>query len=155
MKCKLSLKTVLLSLLGLGLLTGLYFYYMSWAFPDERNSKARHLMVQQLNGANDGDCYGCHKKVTARIAQEWYESKHGVILVRCQTCHGMADGSGSMPFTWKPGVDICAKCHSLAIKQMASKFGQTGNCVSCHPHHQSPMHGNVYEFRLPSTKTAL
>ena len=39
-----------------------------------------------------GDCYGCHLKVTPQVAQDWYESKHGVTLVRCQVCHGQPDG---------------------------------------------------------------
>ncbi len=146
-----TLKRVFLSLLAVCILTCGYFLYMSWAFPPFRCEAAKHLTADQM----DGDCYACHMKATARIAQEWYESKHGVILVRCQTCHGLPDGSGAQPFTRAPGVDVCARCHSLAIQQMQAKFGKSSNCTTCHPHHQSPMHGNVYEFRTPSTKTEL
>lgn len=49
-----------------------------------------------------GDCYGCHLKVTPQVAQDWYESKHGVTLVRCQVCHGQPDGKGAVPFKRVP-----------------------------------------------------
>ena len=94
-------------------------------------------------------------KTTAKVAQEWYESKHGVTLVRCQTCHGMPDGKGSLPFTRNPGKDVCARCHSLAIERMEAKFGRSDDCASCHPHHQSAMHGNAYEYRQPASRTSL
>lgn len=146
-----TLKWILGILIAIAVLVAGYFFYMSWAFPIVRCPAAKHLDA----GAMDGDCYSCHTKATARIAQEWYESKHGVILVRCQTCHGLPDGTGAIPFTRSPGVDVCARCHSLAITQMKAKFGTVGNCNTCHPHHQSPMHGTVYEFRNPSTQTSL
>lgn len=144
-------KRIIVAVLAICLLVGLYFLYMNWAFPNECYKNAKHLMAGEM----EGDCYTCHMKATARIAQEWFESKHGVVLVRCQTCHGLPDGSGAIPFTRQPGVDICAKCHSLAIQQMEAKFGETGNCMTCHPRHQSPMHGKVYEFRTPNTKNEI
>ena len=143
-------KRVFCVLLGAGILLGCYFLYMAWAFPKVR-CEAKHLDAGQMAG----DCYSCHMKATAKIAQEWFESKHGVVLVRCQTCHGMPDGQGAISFTKNPGVDVCARCHSLAIQEMERKFGAKGNCVDCHPHHQSPMHGKAYEYRTPSTKTEL
>lgn len=141
---------ILFSLLALAVVVGGYFLYMAWAFPTTPRCTARHLQTPE-----EGDCYSCHMKATARVAQEWYESKHGVVLVRCQTCHGMPDGKGAIPFARKPGVDVCARCHSLAIDKMEAKFGVKGDCVTCHPHHQSPMHGNAYQYRQPSTQTDL
>jgi len=146
-----TLKNFFITVLAVCILVGCYFLYMTIAFPKVTCTAAKHLKAGEM----EGDCVSCHMKATARITQEWYESKHGVILVRCQTCHGMPDGSGAIPFTRAPGEDVCARCHSLAIQQMEAKFGQHGNCVSCHPHHQSPMHGKVYEFRTPTTKTDL
>ena len=75
--------------------------------------------------------------------------------MRCQTCHGMPDGKGAIPFTRKPGVEVCARCHSLSIQRMEAKFGKRDDCSSCHPSHQSPMHGKAYEYRMPSGKTDL
>ena len=101
-------KILLFSLLAVIVLVGGYFLYMAWAFPAVRCEAAKHLDAPQMAG----DCYACHAKATPRVAQEWYESKHGVTLVRCQTCHGMPDGKGSLPFTRVPGVEVCARCHS-------------------------------------------
>lgn len=133
------------------LLVGGYFVYVSWAFPDVKCEAAKHLDAPERMG----DCYGCHVKSTPKVAQDWFESKHGVTLVRCQTCHGQPDGKGSLPFARVPGVEVCARCHSLAIDRMEAKFGKRNDCSSCHPNHQSPMHGNAYEYRQASTKTTL
>lgn len=134
------------------LLLGGYFAYMAWAFPNVRCEAAKHLDAPL---ANEGDCYGCHVKSTPKVAQNWYESKHGVTLVRCQTCHGQPDGKGSLPFAQIPNVEVCVRCHSLAIDRMEAKFGKRNDCSTCHPNHQSPMHGNAYEFRQATTKTTL
>ena len=67
-----TLKRCLISLLVLCLLTGAYFLYMAWAFPAVRCEAAKHLNAAEM----EGDCYTCHMKATARVAQEWYESKH-------------------------------------------------------------------------------
>lgn len=128
-----------------------YFAYMAWAFPENRCEAAKHLTAANM----EGDCYGCHVKATPRVAQEWYESKHGITLVRCQTCHGMPDGNGAIAFTRTPGVDTCARCHSLAIERMEAKFGRRDDCSTCHPYHQSAMHGTPYQYRLPASKTEL
>lgn len=137
--------------LVVAILVGGYFTYVSWAFTGVKCEAAKHLDAPERMG----DCYGCHVKSTPKVAQDWYESKHGVTLVRCQTCHGQPDGKGSVPFTRTPGVDVCARCHSLAIDRMEAKFGKRNDCSSCHPNHQSPMHGNAYEYRQQSTKTTL
>ena len=144
-------KILLFSLLAVIVLVGGYFLYMAWAFPAVRCEAAKHLDSPQMAG----DCYACHVKATPRVAQEWYESKHGVPLVRCQTCHGMPDGKGSLPFTRTPGVEVCARCHSLSISRMEAKFGKRNDCSSCHPYHQSAMHGGAYQYRQPSAKTEL
>lgn len=145
MKC---CKIVLSILIAVIVSVGGYFAYMSWAFPQVRCEAAKHLDAKQM----EGDCYACHVKATPRIAQEWYESKHGITLVRCQTCHGMPDGKGAIPFTRTPGVEVCARCHSLSIQRMEAKFGKRDDCSSCHPYHQSSMHGTAYQFRQPSDK---
>lgn len=130
----------------------LYFAYMAWAFPAVRCEAARHLKASE---DMQGECYACHVKATPRLAQEWYESKHGIMMVRCQTCHGMPDNTGSVPFAAKPGKDICLRCHSLAIERMEAKFGRRDDCATCHLQHQSPMHGDAYQYRQPSNVTTL
>ena len=101
------------------------------------------------------DCYGCHLKVTPQVAQDWYESKHGVTLVRCQVCHGQPDGKGAVPFKRVPGVEVCAACHGLAIDKMTALYGKRDDCSTCHPYHARPIHGKVYENRQATTKTVL
>ena len=135
----------------LAVLAGGYFAYVSWAFPAVRCEAARHLDAPERMG----DCYGCHIKATPRTAQEWYESKHGVTLVRCQTCHGQPDGKGSVAFTRAPDASLCVRCHSLSIDRMEAKFGKRDDCAGCHPYHQSPMHGRAYVYRQETGKTTL
>ena len=151
MKDMLRKPVVFLPLLAVVLVGG-YFAYVAWAFPPVKCEAAKHLTAPEPSA---GDCYTCHVKSTPKVAQDWYESKHGVTLVRCQTCHGQPDGKGSLAFARVPGVEVCARCHSLAIDRMTAKFGKRDDCSSCHPNHQSPMHGNVYEFRQATTKTTL
>lgn len=127
-----------------------YFGYMAWAFPETKCEAAKHLDA----GTMAGDCYGCHVKATPAEAQHWFESKHGLTLVRCQTCHGMPDGQGSIQFTRSPDVSTCARCHSPAIQRMEAKFGKRGECNVCHPFHQSAMHGSPYQYRQPATAAA-
>ena len=134
-------------------LAACFFVYVQTGFTGTRCEAAKHL--DSDNAELMGDCYGCHRKVTPAVAQDWYESKHGVVLVRCQTCHGQPDGRGAVPFTREPGVDVCAACHSVAIDKMTALHGRRDDCATCHPQHERPVHGNAYENRQPATKTAL
>lgn len=136
-------------------LAGGYFAYVAWAFPPVRCEAAKHLDVPANMEIQVGDCYGCHMKSTPKAAQDWYESKHGVTLVRCQTCHGQPDGKGALPFARIPGKEVCARCHSLAIDVMEARFGKRDDCWTCHPNHQAPMHGEAYKYRQATTKTTL
>lgn len=38
---------------------------------------------------------------------------------------------------------------------MEAKFGKRNDCSSCHPYHQSAMHGGAYQYLQPSAKTEL
>ena len=127
--------TVILLVIG-------FFAYIQNAFTGTRCEAAKHLDADMI-----GDCYGCHLKVTPQVAQDWYESKHGVTLVRCQVCHGQPDGKGAVPFKRVPGVEVCAACHGLAIDKMTALYGKRDDCSTCHPYHARPMHGKVYENR--------
>ena len=124
-----------------------FFGYISLAFPTVRCEAVKHLEAPEKYA----DCVACHSKATAKEAQDWKDSKHGVMLVKCSTCHGQPDGKGSIPFAAKPDpMGICVRCHDPAIKRMVSKYGERPDCNSCHPNHQNPMHGNAYETKIPS-----
>lgn len=142
---------VFVVLAGAALLVAAFFLYVRLAFPGVRCEAARHLDAPEKMG----DCYGCHIKSTPRVAQDWYEGKHGITLVRCQTCHGQPDGKGAIAFNRSPGVEICARCHAPSMDRMEAKFGTRGNCSTCHPNHQNPMHGDAYVNRQATTKTTL
>lgn len=91
------------------------------------------------------DCYECHKKATPRVAQDWLESKHGVVLMKCFVCHGQPDGQGSVPWAVVPNPrTVCRKCHEPAMKRMEEKYGLEPDCYKCHPYHQNSLHHQAY-----------
>lgn len=140
---KISLVALAAILLGIG---G-FFLYISIAFPKVRCEGAKHLDVP----GQYADCVSCHTKVTAKVTQDWLESKHGVMLVKCVVCHGEPDGKGSIAFAARPdAMDICVRCHDPSIKRMQAKYGKNLDCYSCHPYHQNPVHGDAYENKVPS-----
>jgi len=103
--------------------------------------------ITHLKAPDDAaDCYECHKKATPKIAQNWYESKHGVALLKCFVCHGQPDGKGSVPWAVVPDPKaVCQKCHDPAMKRMVEKFGMEPNCYKCHPFHQNSLHHEAYK----------
>jgi len=103
--------------------------------------------VKHLKAPDDAaDCYECHKKATPKVAQDWYESKHGVALMKCFVCHGQPDGKGSVPWAVVPDPQsVCRKCHDPAMKRMEAKFGMKPNCYKCHPFHQNSLHHAAYQ----------
>lgn len=103
--------------------------------------------IAHLKAPDDAaDCYECHKKATPKIAQDWYESKHGVALMKCFVCHGQPDGKGSVPWAVVPDpIAVCQKCHDPAMKRMKEKFGVKPDCYKCHPFHQNSMHHEAYK----------
>jgi hypothetical protein len=126
-----------LGLVAFGLI---FFSYLHFAFPTVRCT-ARHLDSPEAMA----DCYTCHLKTTPKVAQDWYESKHGVQLVKCFMCHGQPDGKGSLPFTAKPAAEvICVRCHDPSMHQMQAKFGVVRVCADCHPFHQNSIHHATY-----------
>lgn len=149
-----SKKFLLIALAAVALCVGGFFFYINQAFPEVRCEGAKHLDRPE----NFADCVTCHVKTTAKVTQDWQESKHGVMLVKCVVCHGEPDGKGSVPFAVKPDpIRICAQCHDPAIKRMVSKYGGSIvdgalQCNNCHPNHQNPMHGDAYENKIPTGK---
>ncbi len=118
-----------------------FFIYFRTAFPEVRCDAAKHLDSPD----SAADCFTCHLKATPKVAQDWYESKHGVVLVKCFVCHGQPDGKGSLPYTVSPDVDTtCRKCHDTSIRNMEAKYGLQLKCVECHPFHQNSLHHKAY-----------
>ena len=144
-----SKKYLLLALVAVGLGIAGFFLYLDKAFPVDRCEGAKHLDRPE----DYLDCVTCHAKTTAKVTQNWLESKHGVMLVKCVVCHGEPDGKGSVPFARVPDPQrICSQCHEPAMKRMVEKYGDNQDCYSCHPHHQNPMHSRAYENKIPTSK---
>ncbi|MFV0349113.1 MAG: hypothetical protein ACK5JO_11040 [Halodesulfovibrio sp.] len=131
-------------------LAGGVYLYVHAAYPPVRCEAVKHVDPEDRQMA--GDCYGCHAKATPKVAQNWYESKHGVALVKCFVCHGQPDGKGAVVFAAVPDVDtICRRCHDPAIRRMEAKFGQGLDCNACHPMHQNSMHHEAYGRTVSKT----
>ncbi|MDR2054827.1 MAG: hypothetical protein LBQ10_03035 [Desulfovibrio sp.] len=143
---KRTIRVLAVLLLGVGA----FFLYLDRAFPKVRCEGA-HLSVPEKYA----DCVSCHAKSTARATQDWKESKHGAMLVKCVVCHGEPDGKGSISFSANPDpATICARCHDPAMRRMAAKFGGSADCSICHPRHQNPLHSDAYQHKTPSGKTS-
>jgi len=127
-----------------------FIVYLNTAFPEVRCEAAEHLTAPD----DLADCYSCHAKVTPVVAQDWQESKHGALLVKCFVCHGQPDGQGAIPFRAQPSEkNICSRCHEPSMIRMEQKFGEMQSCSTCHPRHQNPMHRSAFEAVSSSTQT--
>lgn len=143
-------KWTLICLAGLAVIGISLFGYINRAFPGSRCEAFKHLEKKEDQQI---DCYGCHQKVSPKVAQNWYESKHGMDLVKCALCHGSPDNKGAIPFSAKPDPDVvCVRCHDPAIKTMKDKFGLRADCYSCHPFHENSLHHKAYEKSESKTK---
>ena len=143
-------KWTLMSLAVLLVVGSAALLYVSKAFPTTRCEAFKHLEGKEDQQV---DCYGCHQKISPKTAQNWYESKHGVDLVKCAMCHGSPDNKGSIPFSAKPSPDlICVRCHDPAIKTMRERHGVRADCYGCHPVHQRSLHHEVYQKSESKTK---
>ena len=151
MKAVLKKQVAIVAVLVVAVIGG-FFVYLNLAFPKVRCEAAKHLTAPEALS----DCYTCHAKATPSLAQDWQDSKHGALLVKCVVCHGQPDGKGSIPFAAKPSIQaICARCHEPAMNRMVAKYGEVKDCEPCHPRHQNPMHRNAYEPKIVSNKTDL
>jgi hypothetical protein len=114
--------------------------YIGMAFPRVR-CPAQHLDSPDALA----DCYECHKKATPKVAQDWYESKHGVQLVKCFMCHGQPDGKGALPYAVSPDpIVTCQRCHDPSMQRMTARFGLEKTCTECHPFHMNSIHHAAY-----------
>lgn len=133
-------KWVIIAPAAVVVLAVIFIVCFNLAFPRTRCEAVKHLEAPEIAG----DCYGCHVKATPKAAQDWYESKHGVQLVKCFVCHGQPDGKGEVVFALNPDVGICRKCHDSSVTNMVNNYGLEPNCVSCHPFHQNSIHHRAY-----------
>ncbi len=148
-KCCCRNKWVLIAVVFLVVSGGLLLFYTQGAMSGVKCEAAKHLESPE----EAGDCYTCHVKTTPKIAQDWYESKHGVMLVKCFVCHGQPDGKGSIVYSANPDPNyICRRCHDPAVNKMEEKYGMRPECNDCHKYHSNSVHHDAYG-RTESKKT--
>lgn len=71
-------------------------------------------------------CSECHQKQTPQVYDEWYQSLHGIGMVKCYQCHGTFEN-----MRVEPDKSSCAACHSGAME----KCPQDRKCWECHKAH--------------------
>ena len=59
-------------------------------------------------------CAECHQEATPELHKEWYESAHGVAMVKCYQCHGTFE-----TFRLSPTRQDCAVCHESNVAKCA------------------------------------
>nr|WP_320012102.1 multiheme C-type cytochrome [uncultured Desulfobulbus sp.] len=71
-------------------------------------------------------CAQCHQESTPELYQQWFDSRHGLAMVKCYQCHGTFE-----TFRLTPTRQDCAVCH----ENMMDKCPQDKPCWDCHlPH---------------------
>lgn len=71
-------------------------------------------------------CSDCHRETTPEIEKEWFDSVHGIAMVKCYQCHGTFE-----TFKVTPTKEDCATCHL----DMLDKCPQDKPCWECHVPH--------------------
>ena len=71
-------------------------------------------------------CSDCHRETTPDLEKEWYDSVHGLAMVKCYQCHGTFE-----TFKLTPKREDCATCHA----DMLDKCPSDKPCWECHVPH--------------------
>lgn len=72
------------------------------------------------------DCADCHCEATPAVVKEWFDSVHGIAMVKCYQCHGTFED-----FAVSPARATCGACHA----DMLEKCAQDKPCWECHVPH--------------------
>lgn len=72
------------------------------------------------------DCAACHRETTPAVEKEWFNSVHGLAMVKCYQCHGSFEN-----FAVTPTKQTCGTCHA----DMLQKCPQDRLCWECHVPH--------------------
>lgn len=75
-------------------------------------------------------CDECHQQATPDVYRQWFDSSHGIGMVKCYQCHGTYENLKTTP-----AISDCAVCHV----KMVEKCPKDKPCWSCHiPHSFKP-----------------
>ena len=75
-------------------------------------------------------CSECHRTETPDIYKEWYESRHGIAMVKCFQCHG------TFETFHEPTRETCRTCHA----KQYDRCPQDKVCWECHAPHAFKKH---------------
>lgn len=114
-------KNVFLSGLVLALL-GLAVLVVTATAGDKEKTGHPRLSAQEMLR----DCADCHREATPAVEKEWFNSVHGIAMVKCYQCHGTFEN-----FAVTPTKETCGTCHS----DMLQKCPQDKPCWECHVPH--------------------
>lgn len=73
------------------------------------------------------DCAQCHQEATPEVEKQWFDSVHGISMVKCYQCHGTFE-----TFVVTPEVSNCATCH-VAMTEV--EHSENKLCWECHTPH--------------------
>jgi hypothetical protein len=75
--------------------------------------------VALLAGAAEAaSCQECHETVTKGVVIDWLQSRHAMVDVTCDTCHGADHNSADdVAKATMPTPDTCAQCHEQQTAQ--------------------------------------
>ncbi|MBU0663755.1 MAG: multiheme C-type cytochrome [Proteobacteria bacterium] len=71
-------------------------------------------------------CSECHQQATPEVYEQWFNSLHGIGMVKCYQCHGTYEN-----FKVEPATSVCATCHM----DMIEKCPKDQKCWACHTPH--------------------
>ena len=71
-------------------------------------------------------CDECHQETTPEVHKQWFDSRHGIGMVKCYQCHGSFEN-----FRVTPTRQDCAVCH----ESLMNKCPQDRPCWQCHVPH--------------------
>ncbi len=71
-------------------------------------------------------CDECHQQATPDVYKQWFDSSHGIGMVKCYQCHGTYEN-----FKVTPAISDCATCHV----NMVEKCPKDKPCWACHTPH--------------------
>ena len=114
-------KKIISAVLILGVLAVLIFSVPPATGQNEKDSHPELSEQEMLI-----DCAQCHQDATPDIEKEWFDSLHGIAMVKCYQCHGTFE-----TFKITPSKADCATCH----KDMLEKCSQEKECWECHVPH--------------------
>ena len=72
-------------------------------------------------------CADCHQQETPDVHKQWYDSVHGISMVKCYQCHGTFE-----ELVTSPPVTNCATCH---VAMTGEEHSQGKICWECHAPH--------------------